>query len=96
MSAISTQHGCGNYWIVRLIEPELVTCCVKGGVVELDPPPLPQPILRATVTSRTNPKQAVSHIPRAAPFLLMNPRGSRRIGSKKAAPVTVSVKTTVI
>jgi hypothetical protein len=69
--------------------------------VELDPPllPPPQPILRAAVASRTNPKQAEIQTPLAASFLLMNPRGSRRIGSRmnpEAAPETVSVKTTVI
>jgi hypothetical protein len=38
-------------------------------------------------------------MPLAASFLLMNPRGSRRIGSRinpEAAPETVSVKTTMI
>ena len=69
--------------------------------MEPDPllPPLPQPILRAAVAIRTSPRQAVSKMPRAASFLLMNPRGSRRIGSRmnpEAAPETVSIKTTVI
>ena len=81
---------------MRLTEPEEVTCWVAGGVEELPPPPLPQPIVRAAVASRTSPRQAESQMPRAADFRLRNARGNRRIGSRKPALVTVSVKTTMI
>jgi hypothetical protein len=77
---------------VRLTEPELVTCCVERGGEE----PPPQPILRAAVASRTSPRQAVIQMPRAGDLLLMKAIGRRRIGSRKAALVTVSVKTTMI
>jgi hypothetical protein len=52
----------------------------------------------APAASRTNPKQAVIQTPRATSLLLKKTSGSRRIGKRiqaVAAPVTVSVKTTV-
>jgi hypothetical protein len=53
-------------------------------------------MLRAAVAKITSPRQAVSQMPRPVDFLLRKPSGRRRIGSRKAALVTVSEKTTVI